>query len=175
MKRLILMRHAKSSWSADDTDDHARPLNARGRDAAARMGLFLKQKNILPQTVICSTARRTCETLELLLEEAGCTPDIMHDRQIYLAMPEQMIGTAIAHLQRDTPTADCALILGHNPGTHALALELAKSGDAQKIRALNIKYPTGATTVIECDIDSWEDVVQGGRLTEFALPRELDA
>ncbi|MEQ8746724.1 histidine phosphatase family protein [Pyruvatibacter sp.] len=175
MKRLILMRHAKSSWSEEDTDDHARPLNARGQAAAARMGLFLKQRGILPQAVICSTAQRTCETLNLVLEAAGITPCVIHDRQIYLAMPEQMIGVAIEHLQRDAPTSDCAMILGHNPGTHALALALAKSGDPQKIRALNMKYPTGAVTVIECDTDTWEGVVRGGRLMEFALPREIDA
>ncbi len=173
MKRLILLRHAKSEWSEEDLDDHARPLNERGRAAATRMGAYMREQGITPDVVVCSTAARTCETLDLLLEAHGCSPKVVHDRGIYLAMPEQMLETTIAHLAKLKSPADCVMIVGHNPGTHGLAAGLSRGGDPERRKILRDRYPTAAMTVIDCDIDDWKQVYDGGELKAFVMPREL--
>jgi len=167
------MRHAKSDWTDDDLDDHARPLNARGRAAATRMGAFLSDHNIAPEVIICSTAVRTAETLTRVLSEMAGSPQVVHDRRVYLALPEHIIATALEHLARLPGTIECAMIVGHNPGIHALAVSLAKAGDAEQRRRLYSKYPTGAVAVIDVDTDRWADVVEGGVLTQFTVPRDL--
>jgi len=172
MKQLLLLRHAKSDWSDDDLDDHARPLNARGRAAAARMGRYMKEAGLAPQLILCSTAARTCETLDLLQDQLACTPDVIHDRALYLAMPEQMLETAFAHIDQQADDPDCVLLIAHNPGTHSLALGLSRSGDQSLLSQLNHKFPTAALAVLECD-GSWQDMVSGGRLTDFVMPRQL--
>lgn len=178
MKRLLLLRHAKSDWSEDDLDDHARPLNARGRAAATRMGQYLKENGLSPDLVVCSTANRTRETLDLLLSAHGCTPTVIYDRGIYLAMPEQMLDITLGHADHlaqapGTADPDCILVVGHNPGTHSLAVGLARSGDSQTINTLQHKYPTAALTVLECDSDDWSDIVEAGCLKAFVMPRTL--
>ena len=89
MKRLILMRHAKSDWSASG-DDHGRPLNARGRNSAPAMGRWLADRDWLPDEVLCSTATRTRQTLTLL-----GLPDTRtrFERALYLADPDEIIDT----------------------------------------------------------------------------------
>ena len=173
MKRLLLLRHAKSDWSDEDLDDHARTLNARGRAAATRMGQYIKENGLAPQLIVCSTATRTRETLELLQQEMGTDAKVCFDRGMYLAMPEQMLDVALEHLQQAETEPDCVLILAHNPGTHSLALGLAHSGDAQVLSTLQRKYPTAALTVIDCDASEWSDLPAGGHLKAFVMPRTL--
>ncbi len=88
MRRLFLLRHAKSDWSKPggrQRDDHERPLNARGQDAAALIGRYMRKKKYLPALVLCSTATRTRETLEILLPALGAKPEIRFEDSLYLA------------------------------------------------------------------------------------------
>ncbi|MGD1934705.1 MAG: histidine phosphatase family protein [Candidatus Phaeomarinobacter sp.] len=173
MKRLLLLRHAKSDWSDEDLDDHARTLNARGRGAATRMGRYIRENGLTPQLIVCSTATRTRETLDLLQEEMGGEAKVCFDRGLYLAMPEQMLDVALSHLEEAEQEPECILILAHNPGTHSLALGLSHSGDAQVLGTLQRKYPTAALAVIECDAADWADLPAGGHLKAFVMPRTL--
>lgn len=169
MKRLILLRHAKSDWSDDDLNDHERPLNARGRDAAARIGRYMREHDLKPDLVVCSTARRTVETLARVLAESGHAPEVVYDRRIYLAMPDLMLKVA----EEKAGDAATVMIVGHNPGTEALACALAARGDRETIAKLHAKYPTGAISVFECDGGGWDSIGGGATLSRYAMPREL--
>ena len=99
--------------------------------------------------------------------------EIIHDRGMYLAMPDRMLELALDHAAAVDFDPSVILVIAHNPGTHSLALELAAEGDPETLRTLNMKYPTGSLTVIESDSDSWPDIMKGGRLAGFIMPRAL--
>ena len=161
MKRLILMRHAKSDWSATG-DDHARPLNKRGRASAPAMGEWLRAKGWMPDEVLCSSATRTRQTLDLL--GLGRVPT-RFERALYLAEASEMIGVL------QTANADTVLLLGHNHGIAEAAHQLVQKPPAHT-RFLD--YPTCATSLITFAIESWEDVGRTkGTCEDFAIPREV--
>lgn len=160
MKRLILMRHAKSDWTSGQ-EDHDRPLNARGRNAATVLGDWLRQNDHLPDTVLCSSAARTRETLQRLKIKArtGFEPSL------YLA-DSGRLESALKHA-----SGDRVLMLAHNPGIGDFAAELMEdSVHHPRFQA----YPTGATLVADFDIDRWDELHLGtGRLVGFIVPRDL--
>jgi len=157
MKRLYLLRHAKSSWDEAGLADHDRPLSSRGRRAADAMGRHLRAEGIAPQLILCSSAARTRETLTRIgLEDAEI------ERELYGASA----GELLARLRRVPADIESVLVIGHNPGTHDLALALA-GAPAEK-------YPTGALATIDLEIDAWSAIAAGGgRLVAFVRPREL--
>ncbi|MCA0939210.1 histidine phosphatase family protein [Salipiger pacificus] len=161
MKRLILMRHAKSDWSVG-MPDHARPLNARGRKSAKALGDWLRAQDILPDQVLCSSAARTRETLDLL--NLGEVMTRFEDR-LYLAAP----ATLLKGLQG--ASSETVLILAHNPGIGDFAQGIVERGpDHPKFGA----YPTGATLVADFETGDWSDVRMGSaRCHAFAVPRDL--
>lgn len=160
MKRLILMRHAKSDWSFE-LEDHARPLNKRGRKSAKALGRWLQEKAYLPDEVLCSTAIRTRETLDLL--KVGV--QTWHERALYLAPPEAMLE-CLRGADRN-----CVLMVGHNPGIAELAEALVVSPPPHPRFA---DYPTGATLVVDFDISDWRDLeISSGTVIDFIVPREL--
>ncbi|WP_439521107.1 SixA phosphatase family protein [Marivita sp.] len=163
MKRLILMRHAKSDWSASG-DDHDRPLNKRGRASAPAMGQWLKDQGWLPDEVLCSTATRTRQTLDLL-----GLPDLptRFERPLYLAEPDGMVTIL------KTATADTVLLLGHNFGIAECAHQLVSEWPEHP-RFMD--YPTCATSLISFDVDTWEDLHPGtGHCEAFSIPRDAMA
>ncbi|MBV2359880.1 histidine phosphatase family protein [Thalassococcus sp. CAU 1522] len=158
--KLILMRHAKSDWSFD-LQDHERPLNKRGRRSAKALGDWLRAQGHLPDQVLCSTAKRTRETLDLLNLDAPA----QFDRALYHAGPETLMEVL------QDATGDCVLMLGHNPGIAFFAGALL-SAPPEHDRFDH--YPTGATLVAAFDQDSWKDTKPGaGRALDFVVPREL--
>ncbi|MDZ7709454.1 MAG: histidine phosphatase family protein [Roseovarius sp.] len=161
MKRLILMRHAKSDWGDPGLPDHARPLNKRGRRAATALGHWLREAGHLPNDILCSTATRAQETLAHLA--LPLSPDL-RDR-LYMAEPPAMLA-ALRHARGDT-----VLMIGHNPGIAEFAASLvAAPPDHDRFD----DYPTGATLIAEFDIDDWPDLQEGtGRAVEFITPRAL--
>lgn len=163
MKRLILMRHAKSDWSNLDASDHERSLNARGQHAAKLMGNCLRARQLLPDHVLCSDAKRTVETLGLL---ALRNADTTVSRALYLAEPDQLA----AALKRRTE--DCVMIVGHNPGCAILAeMLLQQAPDHPDF----YRYPTAAVLVADFDIATWTTLGVGtGKLAHFTVPRDLD-
>jgi phosphohistidine phosphatase len=168
MRRLLLLRHAKSSWADPGVRDRDRPLNARGRAAAPLVGEYLRAHDLVPDRVLCSSARRTCETLALL--DLPGTVDVVVEHDLYLAHPD-----TVTDLVRGVDDAVTTLmVVGHNPTTHEVALDLAGGGDPDALTRLGAKYPTGALAVLALP-GSWADVAAGtATLERFVTPRTLE-
>lgn len=159
--RLILMRHAKSSWDDFSQPDHDRPLNARGRRNATTMGGWLRENAFRPDSVLCSTSARTRETLALLDIAAPVT----FEEPLYHGSPETLLN-AFRHA-----TGHTVLLLAHNPGIGAFASRLVKVRPTHPRFA---DYPTCATLVAHCDITDWGALQPGTCQVEaFAIPREV--
>jgi phosphohistidine phosphatase len=170
MLRLMLLRHAKSDWSATGTSDHERKLNARGRAAAPVMGRYLIQEQLLPSFVICSTAERTRETCDLVMAEFSKPPPIHYERRLYEASPETIIKI-IAATPDDVHTL---LVIGHNPGLQLTALMLATRAHAKQREKLREKFPTAALAVIDFDAKAWTGILPaGGALERLVTPRDV--
>lgn len=164
--RLILMRHAKSSWDNLNLSDHDRPLNERGRAACDTVGAWLVKQGYLAQEALSSTAARCVETYELTAQAAGIDPSIEYRRSLYHASPEQMLS----NLQM--ATGQTVMMLGHNPGIGFFAGELV--GPTATDHPKFMTYPTAAVTVMDFSIESWKDAGFGkATLEAFITPSDL--
>ncbi|WP_395020623.1 SixA phosphatase family protein [Dongia sp.] len=171
MKTLILMRHAKSAWGDPHQKDADRPLSGRGRKAAPQMGAWLAGQGYRPDVVLCSTAQRTRETLDLMKPSLPADAVIEYARALYLAPPREML----TEINKVPATAATVLLLGHNPGIGSLAALLAGSGDAKALANMHGKFPTAAIAVLGFDVARWSDLPTGsGKLLAFMRPRDLD-
>lgn len=139
MNTLHLLRHAKSSWK-EDVEDHERPLSRRGRDAARRFGRQLPTLTGAFDLVLCSSALRTRETLDLVLAEFSPRPRSMIEDELYLANREKLID----RLRRLGEEEGNVLLIGHNPGLHELAIALAEKSSANFRVLAAGKFPTAA-------------------------------
>lgn len=163
MKRLILMRHAKSDWSAGQQNDHDRVLNARGRQSAEALGGWLKTEGVLPDQILCSDAQRTRETLHLLDLPQGI--DTTFTRALYLATHNEMLG------ELRQATGDTVLMVGHNPGISIVASQIV--GEAPGHPRFE-EYLTGATLVATLNVEGWQDVEWGtAKVMNFVVPADL--
>jgi phosphohistidine phosphatase len=172
MKRLSLLRHAKSGWDDPAERDFDRPLNSRGWRAARRMGQWLGEQQLAFDHVMASPAVRIRQTLEGLEEGLGHPIACAFDRRIYMAS-----AAILFDLVQDTSDGiDHLLLIGHNPGLEDLCLD-ASSGHANAHRdRIEEKYPTAAFASLEFAIDRWADAGEGGAVvTRFMRPRDLDA
>lgn len=162
MRRLILMRHAKSDWGTG-LEDHERHLNPRGKAAATALGRWLRDHAILPDCVLCSSAERTGQTLiGLGLPQSA---KITFTRGLYLAEAEEMLAILKQCGQ------DCVLMIGHNPGIGEMAGRLV---DNPPDHPQFYNYPTGASLVVGFDVESWNDIGwHQGQPIEFTVPRDL--
>ncbi|PYG30342.1 SixA phosphatase family protein [Pelagimonas varians] len=161
MKRLIMMRHAKSDWSLSQ-EDHDRPLNTRGKNSAQMLGNWLRTQGLIPDQVLSSSAMRTRQTLDGL----GLSVQARFEPALYLADPGVILDTLCG------ATGNVVLLLGHNPGMAMLAEGLVAQAPAHPRFQ---DFPTGATLVVDFDTDSWETVKPGtGRVVTFVIPKELD-
>ncbi len=157
--RLILMRHAKSSWGDPGQDDHDRPLNKRGCASADALGDWLRAQGHVPDQILCSSAARTRETCERLRLDAPVT----HLASLYLAAPQQMFAAL------GQATGKTVLMIGHNPGIATLAARII---DRPPAHLRFFDYPTGATLVTRFDAASW-DTITNGRVVDFTVPHDL--
>ena len=164
MRRLILMRHAKSDWNVPDLRDHDRPLNARGLRAASDMGDWLRATGYLPDQVLCSTAQRTQETLAGLRLDAQVP--VVLTRGLYLAEAEAMLRVL------RQATGQSVLMLGHNGGIGEMAQRLLPEPfDHPRFE----DYPTCATLVCDFDAESWNDIGwHEGQPIDFTVPKDLE-
>lgn len=171
MRTLMLLRHAKSSWGEPNLDDHERGLNKRGAKEAPRIGAYLADQGQRPDLVLCSDAVRTRATLALLLSALGGTPPpVRFEPRLYLAEPAAILEV-LAHTE---PAVERCLVIGHNPGLHALALALTGTGPDKAMAELAMKFPTSALAVIDADVPGWDSLVPGvGRLRELVVARHL--
>jgi phosphohistidine phosphatase len=139
MHMLHLLRHAKSSWK-EEVEDHERRLNRRGREAARRVGRALPAAVGTLDLVLCSSARRTRETLELIIVEFAVRPPSVLEHELYEASKDELMD----RLRRLEEEIDNVLLIGHNPGLHDLAIAIADANTAG-FRALSSgKFPTAA-------------------------------
>ncbi len=166
-RRLILTRHAKSSWDDPGMDDHDRPLNARGRRAALELGDWLASRGYEPEEVLSSTATRTRETWDRIRAvHLETTPDVRFLPELYHASPEVMLKVL------RTATAHTVLMLGHNPGIAAFAAALAASPPQHPDFR---RYPTAATLVVDFAIETWAEAKPGdGDVRDFFRPTRDD-
>jgi phosphohistidine phosphatase len=167
MKRLILIRHAKSDWDDPFNGDHNRRLNARGHRAAGLVGAWLAEHGYLPDHVQCSTATRCIETWQEIKEAADLDLSPEYEKGIYHASSDVMLKI-LSRAEGDT-----VMMLGHNPGISDFAERLIKgpAPDHQKF----YQYPTAAVTILDFDVDDWAYVNFGeGKLVEFIVPKDLE-
>ena len=171
MKLLYLLRHAKSSWDDPDLDDFDRPLNKRGRKAAKAMAVHFRDAGIAPETVLCSPAKRTRDTLKHLAPALNDAP-VQFDRRIYEASYQTLL-LCLADLPSDV---NSVLLIGHNPGLERLALYLmSDQGHGPGAARLQDKYPTGSLAVLSAPAESWDGLKVGScRLDDFVRPADLD-
>jgi phosphohistidine phosphatase len=156
MHLLHLLRHAKSSWKGD-VEDRERPLNRRGREAARLVGQHLPATAGTFDLVLCSSAVRTRETLELVLAGFTPRPHCVIEDTLYLADRDELIE----RLQRLAESDVNVLVIGHNPGLHELAVALAEP-DSPHARALTSgKFPTAAHVSL-CVATRWASL-EGSR------------
>jgi phosphohistidine phosphatase len=170
VKRLSVLRHAKSSWEEPNRDDFDRPLNERGRKAARRIGRELKQRKIGFDLCLASPAARVRETLDGVAQGYGDFRfEVRFEPRIYAATTE----TLLELFRGISEDVEAPLIVGHNPGLHELLLRLTSGGDLR--RRVEAKLPTAAFATIELAAKRWADVVAGsGKIIELILPKELD-
>lgn len=164
-KRLLIMRHAKSSWELGYNSDHQRPLNERGKRDAPRMAQFLVQQNCIPELIFCSTARRAVETAQLLIKGLG-----QFDSENWLLCDDLYHAPPRCYLDRlaslNNRPLDCVMVVGHNPGLEQLVAQLSGRFEAM---------PTAAIAHFEFDIDHWDDIIgEPGRIVDFWRPKEID-
>jgi phosphohistidine phosphatase len=167
MRRLFLLRHAKSSWEDPGLDDHDRPLAPRGRRAAKLIAEHLRRERTSPELVLCSSARRTRETLERILSSLGEEVPVEIERELYAASEKRLLE----RLRAVDDRVESVMLIGHNPGVEQLALTVAGSGE--KLEAIRRKYPTGALATLELS-GRWRELGPGSaELTDFVTPKKL--
>ena len=150
-RRLILLRHAKSDWP--DVPDRDRPLAKRGRRDAPLIGRWLHDHGYQPDTVICSAARRTQQTWELIAPELGGSPAVTFEPRAYAAS-----AMSLLYLVRELPAASrTAMLVGHNPGVAELATSLAQPPDHDDAP---IRFPTAAVAILDVPGD-WASLSPG--------------
>ena len=163
MLRLILVRHAKSAWDDPGLTDFDRPLARRGLEAAAWIGDTLAQRGLLPERIVCSTSRRTRETLELALVRmpANWAADVVWSEAVYDHRDHDYLGLIAEQGGR----TKVLMVVGHNSATETTAMTLVGPGEALG------SFPTGGIAVIDLQAPAWGSLVPGsGRLIHFLRP-----
>lgn len=160
MKTLFVLRHAKSSWDNTDLSDFERPLNSRGLDAARFIGSLIYERNLQPQIIVSSPAKRAVQTAVLVKEIAEINKPIEFDERIYEASP-----LALFNLIREFDDKfESVLLVGHNPGFENLVRML--TGE-------NLEMPTAALARINLDLENWRETEADSHELEFLIrPKE---
>ncbi|MCL2551638.1 MAG: histidine phosphatase family protein [Actinomycetia bacterium] len=165
-RTVVLLRHAKADWP--QVPDHERPLADRGRLDAPSAGRRFADDGISPDLALCSTAARTRETWKLVAHELPHRPKTVYEERLY----DASLGDLLALLSETPDDVSSLLLVGHNPGMHALADALAGSAEGDTLARMTRGFPTAAFAVITFD-GSWKSVEHGvGRLTAFWAPHE---
>jgi phosphohistidine phosphatase len=171
MLRLMLLRHAKSSWPTG-MQDAERPLSDRGEAAARLMGGYMAHHLLIPERVLCSPARRTRDTWTGVSSPWPRPVDVVFDGRLYGATCQGIVS-----IIRDQDDAlRTLLLLGHNPGMQEAAEWLIAAGDVEQRERLREKFPTAALAVIDFALDKWSGVHErSGRLDRYVTPRTIAA
>jgi len=177
MKELLLLRHAKSSWATQGMPDFDRPLNKRGRRAAAALAQHLAKEGLNPGLILSSDARRTRETLDLIRDALGARSAVLLEPKLYLADPPALL----ARLRKVPDDVPSVLLIGHNPGLQDLALELAEAAGpsgADTAARIEEKFPTAAFVRFRIKIERWRDLsgdLDGAvKVIGYTIPADLE-
>jgi phosphohistidine phosphatase len=174
MRRLLLLRHAKTEHDAPSGRDQDRRLDDRGRRDAAEIGGWIGRHPPFPDAVLVSTAVRTRQTWEIVWETMKHLipqPQVEVLPELYGADPARLLQTIHEASAADPQRL---MVVGHNPGMHELALALTGSGDAAGRKALAGNLPTSGLAVLNFAVDDWANVAfRRGRLVQFLSPKLL--
>jgi phosphohistidine phosphatase len=174
MRRLMLLRHAKTEHDAPSGRDRDRRLDQRGRNNAAEIGGWIARHPPFPDNVLVSPAVRAHQTWEIAwaaMKDSAPQPQVELVPELYGAHPSQLLETIRMASATDPRRL---MVVGHNPGMHELALALAGKGDATGLRALADNLPTSGLAVFDFAVDDWGEVAfHRGRLVLFVSPKLL--
>ncbi|MFS8200064.1 SixA phosphatase family protein [Streptomyces sp. CWNU-52B] len=167
LRRLVVLRHAKSAWP-HGVADHERPLAPRGRRDAPAAGRALAAADCLPDLALCSTAVRARQTWELTAAQWGTPPPVRHDSRLYAATVSDLLEA-----MREAPAqAETLLLVGHNPGLEELVLTLAGDSLDDALDDVSAKFPTSAIAILAWHGPGWATLGSGmALLTDMIVPR----
>ena len=162
MRTLYLLRHAKSSWKDPSQSDFERPLNHRGRKACETVARLIQERELEFELVICSTAIRARETIDLVSKHAKLRTELRFDERIYEATVRQLLGV-VSQIENDRKSV---LLVGHNPGFEDLVHLL--SGEDHR-------FPTATLAKIKLKVSKWSESFEHKAVVDWiARPKELE-
>ncbi len=163
MKTLLLMRHARGSWKEHGIKDRKRPLSKRGKKNAPQMGELIKEKELIPQLILCSSATRAQQTAELLAKAIEYSGEIRYLDSLYMAEAEDTLKI----LRKLPDELERVMVIGHNPGLESMLPLLTKHVEA---------LPTAAVAYLVVPINSWKDLKKNTEadLIEIWRPKEIE-
>ncbi|MBI9051445.1 MAG: histidine phosphatase family protein [Anaerolineaceae bacterium] len=164
MKEIILMRHAKSSWKDAEIKDFDRPLNKRGKKDAPKMGKILLEKDIIPDRIFSSSAKRARLTAEAVAKSISYADDVIYMEELYLAEPETILNV----LKNQADEFNRIMFVGHNPGMEWFL---------QMMCGEVVSLPTATVAHIRIPIDHWGDLdeeVEGDLLNRWKPKKQDD-
>jgi phosphohistidine phosphatase len=171
MRRLMLLRHAKTERAEPGAADRDRKLTKRGRTDAQAIGAYMARHGLVPDLALMSPAARAQETWTLAADYFAKPPKAVDEERIYNASADKLMALVGA-----TSRARSLLLVGHNPGFHDLAVELIASGDVAARERVSEKLPTSGLVVIDLAFDDWAQLhPHSGRLERFVYPRLIAA
>ena len=171
MRRLMLLRHAKTERAQPGERDRDRKLTKRGRADASLIGAYMAHHSLVPDLALVSPATRALETWALLANCFANAPAVVNDERIYNADPQKLSA-----LLAKTEGAKSLVLVGHNPGLHDLAIQLIASGDVEARERIAEGLPTSGLVVIDLAFDDWSRLhPHAGRLERFISPRLIGA
>ena len=162
MKKIFLMRHAKSSWKDSNIPDHDRPLKKKGEKDVKAMGKLLKSKKLSPDFIYCSSAKRAKQTADLFKDVIDYKGKIDYLDKLYMAEVPDLISV----VKKAPKKSKCVMVIGHNPGLEAFLQMLTG-----KVETL----PTSTIAYISVPIDEWSDLNNEveGKLKKLWRPKDL--
>jgi phosphohistidine phosphatase len=175
MRRLMLLRHAKTETDAPSGRDRDRRLDERGHKDAAQMGLWIATHPPFPDAVLVSSAVRARQTWDIAwdaMKDRVAAPQVETLPELYGADPAQLLDTIRTATLPANPRR--LMLVGHNPGMHEIAVMLMGGGDRAGGKALAHNLPTAGLAIFDFDVKDWSDVAyRHGKLVLFVSPKLL--
>jgi phosphohistidine phosphatase len=160
MKTLLLLRHGKSSWD-EPVEDHDRPLQERGKRDAKRLGAVLRERGVLPELIVTSSAKRARGTAKRVAKAAKYDGDVVETPELYFTSVEHQLEV-LASLDE---AYQCAMVVGHNPNSEELVFALTGQ---------RLTMPTAALACVDFEMDSWSALGSTGGTLRFQLIPKKD-
>jgi phosphohistidine phosphatase len=174
MRRLLLLRHAKTERESLSGQDRDRRLDSRGREDAPAIGRYLAENRLIPDLALVSPAARTRETWDLLAGALKSAPSAEFVPGLYGADASELLQIIRLASQADGRPSKSVMVVAHNPGLHELSLALIGKAKGYDREALEENLPTSGLAVFKFAVDDWDDLsVRQGTLEKFVSPKLL--